>query len=404
MASENQDSSSGRLLAVTGMGMASSLGTDTRNACAAARAGIVRIQSVQLDPDVDEEFDPVVVGCHSMSPLTDGYTGVARLLRIGAFALKDLLSSVDRGASRLPTRLGIVVNLASNYYEHQGEKRVHEEMAGISHGDGSESLEESSEDMTSSPQESDTKLIDCLLEDAGIPVERARAQIIRLDQTGAVTAIETARRWLTSRTVDACIVGGIDTYAEETTLENLAALGLLKSTKSPIGLMPGEGAAFLLLEPQDVALRRGSPIHALIGPAVEAVDLIHRFAGKPPDGRTLCNVMVNALAGQSETELTFIGSLNGDNFRATEWGTALLLLQTQGITPADEIFPATYFGELGAAYGFAAICLAARSYARGYGTAGASLMWAAADSGARAALVLSRGTYTETSLGGQVIA
>jgi len=61
----------------------------------------------------------------------------------------------------------------------------------------------------------------------------------------------------------------------------------------------------------------------------------------------------------------------------------------RALADAPLLIPAQWFGELGAATGPAAVCMAAQAYARGYGPASVGLVWLADDSGARGAFAVS---------------
>lgn len=372
-------------MAVTALGLASSLSFDAVSSCAAARAGLVRATMVSLDPDLDEHFEPQIVSCHTLRSTTEGFTGQARLLRIGAFALRDLMDSWQNVSSALPSRLGMIVNLPSNYYEEQ-ERRQDEQQRAEEDGLDGPVNDAPSPD---AHDEHDTSFVDALIALADVSVAPKHKHVTRHDQAGFASALATAREWLDAGRIDACIVGGVDSLADDVMLDRCARLGVLKTNVSPVGFMPGEGAAFVLVQNPEYAARTKVPIQAMLGAVKCERDPTHRFSEKPADGSVLAHVVAAVAQGTDATPKAFYCGLNGDTLRATDWGVALVRLRRLGIVPSHEVLLATTFGELGAAYGFVAICAIARSFARTYARSNTCVLWAASDSGLKAALAVS---------------
>ncbi|MGC3997783.1 MAG: hypothetical protein QM767_09940 [Anaeromyxobacter sp.] len=82
-----------------------------------------------------------------------------------------------------------------------------------------------------------------------------------------------------------------------------------------------------------------------------------------------------------------IGSLNGDGWRAREWGLALTRLPAH-VRETPLLLPATSLGELGTAFPLTAAVLAHRAIARRYAGGGSVLVWAGGDDGAKGALIV----------------
>src|SRR5438105_8639026 len=66
--------------------------------------------------------------------------------------------------------------------------------------------------------------------------------------TGFAEALAVAVRELQRNDVDLALVGGIDSLVDEPSLKWLKLTGRLKGEANPIGLEPGESAAFLAVE------------------------------------------------------------------------------------------------------------------------------------------------------------
>ena len=81
-------------LAVTGMGMVTSVGRTAGAACAAIRAGISRPRGMASFTVLDDETqEPLTVTGHPVRGYTEGFTGAALWLRLAGGAVEDLLGS-----------------------------------------------------------------------------------------------------------------------------------------------------------------------------------------------------------------------------------------------------------------------------------------------------------------------
>jgi len=214
-----------------------------------------------------------------------------------------------------------------------------------------------------------------------------------------VRALADALTLLRERRLNACIIGGVDSYLEPELLRTLHQLRILKVPDQPVGIMPGEAAAFILLERYEHAVRRGAAVEALIGAPGLGTEDSHRFSGKPPHGQALHEAIHQTLQRHHEPTDTIgwlMGSLNGDTWKAREWGHVLTRLP-QELTSARIWSPAESFGELGAATAAVSVCNAVRAFQRGYAKTRHILVWASNEDGGKGALIVSecpRSTHT----------
>ncbi|NTX08784.1 hypothetical protein [Myxococcus sp. CA040A] len=370
-------------LAVTALGAVSPLGWDAPSSCAAARAGLLRIAPlddyVGRDPDTGNAES---VRGHTVAGCTEGFTGNGRLLRLGAVAMSDLRRSCPEEDWR---QTGLVLNLPSGLPLQAAAKA-----SGLQPSLDSEAEEESEPDTLEAlrPQQ-EQLLLTRLTRLADVPVPAGHWRVTRGDQAGFLHALAAATQLLAKRAVSRCIVGGIDSYVDRPVVEALDSLRLLKTPSRPQGVLPGECATFLLVEPLALARRRGARIDCVLGAHALRREPHDRFAGRPWNGEALaeaCAQVWQALpAAQQPGRL--IGNLTGDERRAYDWGCALSRLMGRGL-PSE--LPAwntgICFGEIGAATAPMAITMAARAFARGYGGTRSILVWLASDSGERGAL------------------
>ncbi len=354
-------------IVVTGIGMISAVGDGVVTGCAASRAGLRRISSledVRLWDEDTKEMEPV--RAHSIPWVTEGFSGMGRLVSLSTEAFLDLhretgLTSWDG--------LGLYLALPHDFYRRQMAERglmraLHEERR----------------------EEYQRRFLPTLLGTVGM-AGRPRFQQLLFGEVGFVQGLQLAMKELEMGRLERCIVGGVDSLVETETLEALHALGLLKGPSNPVGFLPGEAAAFVLLERRDSAVRRDARISALIeAPSLEA-ESSHRLSDTHPQGLALSNCIQKTMEGlhdQGRRTGHMVGLLNGDPFRAADWGHALVRLRAAGyLSEVSEWYPALSVGECGAASGPVSVCLVTRGFARGYVGSEDVLVWMAGDDGGR---------------------
>lgn len=218
-------------------------------------------------------------------------------------------------------------------------------------------------------------------------------QRVLFGEAGLLQALRDSAELLSTGIVERCIVGAVDSLVEPREAWVLWRLGLLRTPANPVGVLPGEAATFVMLERPGAAARRGARIHAMLEAPVSQQEPHHRRSGRPALGRALSQSVsgtLDALADRGAHTGLVVGALNGDAYRAQDWGHALVHLRSLQ-RPVGEVplwLPAASFGELGAATGLAGLCMAVRGFARGYCRTGQVLVWTAGDDGARGAFYL----------------
>ena len=366
-------------LTVTGVGLACSLGLRADDACAAAHAGLTRPTPMPgldvLDPAANEGTDLPV---HAAPLVVDGFVGMTRLARLGTAALADLARTTD-----IPDdgRTGLCVVLPSQYH-----LRAYEDWA-LTQEDSEGVVDP--ENRTSDLRTADLKayLLPTLKRYAGMSLHPSDGVALFEDEAGFATLLRIARRALEGGAIRRCLVGGLDSKLDPETIHALGHAGVLLSPENAGGAMPGEAAAFLLVERAEGNGRDRSDSGALasIGGIAQAEDaaLTPDREGRPA-GVALSTCLAatrSALAAAPETVYT---GLNGTPHRAFDWGCARVRLEADDLGfDAAEVHPATSVGDVGAATGPVAVCLAAHARQRGW-TDRPAVVWLASDSGPRA--------------------
>ncbi|MBJ6759812.1 TIGR02270 family protein [Myxococcaceae bacterium JPH2] len=377
-------------LAVTALGMVSSIGGDVVSSCAASRAGILRITELDTLQQWDAESEQMQPAKgHTASTLTRGFLGMGRLARLGAAALEDLTTS---SGEKEWAQTGLFIALPSSFYLSAHEQRVTEQ-ASREPGAAQEAIPLDSGAAEIRRLQYEQMLVPVLLRQSRLAIPHDHCRLFFGDQLGFIRALRAAEDALARGTLNRCIVGGIDSLVEPLTLEALDNLQLLRSPTQPAKMLPGEGAAFVLVEKRRTAEKRGATIHAWLGGAREARDDTNRLAGSPWVGRALAEVLQASIGEASlahEPPGWVVGDLNGDERRAQDWGFALVRMKgTHDLGELPHWHVAESFGALGAATGPAAVCMVARALARCYAHSPRCVVWLAADDGFKGALNIS---------------
>lgn len=196
-----------------------------------------------------------------------------------------------------------------------------------------------------------------------------------------------------------CIVGGADSYQDQNTLTWLDGTGRLKSNRNRYGFIPGEAAAVLLLESRAHAETRGANIFAMIRGLGKGLEKNPVGADRPSSGEGLAQA-IRAAIGGAENPLAIewvAGDLNGESYRAREWGLGQVMLQRNFREVKHTWHPADSLGDVGAASGAVLVSLAARALEKGYAPAEKCLIFAGSDDGSRGALLLQRNQTQQTN-------
>jgi 3-oxoacyl-[acyl-carrier-protein] synthase-1 len=361
----------GGRLAITGLGMATSLG-DAVTACAAARAGLVRPRPLPFFAGMDGE-EPAVVAGHPC-PDVMGFEGFARLCYLTRLALEDLLTRwTPRDVP--PSRIAVLINLPTS--DERPLLLDHLVRVG-----------------NSTPGAREADVFVCMLRPL-LPtaLQGASLHVIHGGRAGGAAALLLAETLLGSRQAELCVIGGVDSYLDGPTLEWLEATRRLKTPERPTGLAPGEGAAFLAVERASPSRERREAPLALLGP-LTMLDEDAEEEENPSIGevlaRALCDVLERNPERDQEVQV-LLHDLNGQDRRALEWGHALLR-SSQSFPHLRQMtrwLPAVSFGDVGCATATFLVCVAVRALARGYAL-GRQLLLSCGDEdeGVRAALLI----------------
>ncbi|MCY1032246.1 hypothetical protein OV207_12320 [Corallococcus sp. BB11-1] len=229
-----------------------------------------------------------------------------------------------------------------------------------------------------------------LLELTGLPIPLARVRSFPDGHVGVTAAMELASRLLEGGQSRRCLIVAVDSYLEPDTLDWLVRHNRLKCGDNPVGLMPGEAGAALLLETAHGAAERRGHVDAWVqGIAVADTSRPRDAEGARRDGILLADLLSSILPTTAPFQGDLIVDLNGEEWRAREFGGALARLG-RTMSEARVVLPALCLGEVGAASGGVGVCVAARAFARGPAKAHERIVLSVAESGRLAVIRLVR--------------
>lgn len=363
MASEGNNSA----IVITGIGMMTAVGHRSRQAFTSLRAGIARFvefpgyEPVVRDPAVHFP-EPLIAA--PVSGITDRMAGTERLLALGVPALREALADARLSPS----------NLASTALLVAGSQRPN----GIA----------------------DSRAATIVTPRLALRVSAnpfASQQFFANGSAGFLLALQQAIKLLREEKAVHCAVGGVDSWLDIETLQWLDDCRRLKSNGNPDGFIPGEAAAFLVVELKAEAERR---MKAPYGEC-DIVAVGHEKNAAAEEGVCTGEALSECLSGvladlknRGIRPAFVFCDMNGESFRAKEWGYALARLPSLGEAGPRIMHPADCIGDVGAAMGCLLTGMAALEDSPPDASPKACLVWCSSDGGERGATAIIKGQNT----------
>lgn len=350
-------------IAVAATGLVTAVGLDTATSCAAIRAGLTRAAPVAgcdvLDPD-SQTMVPAIG--HAVWGLTAGAAPPARWLTLATHALGDLCRRADlppfSDAEFWQATALLIVGppLDDERFFHCKSCQ-------------SEAIQES--------------YVQPLLRSLGRPFLQEYVHTIFAGRTGAARAIRAAGELLAEPAIARVIVVAADSLLDGYSLAWFQQYRRLKAAEQPTGLMPGEAGAALML------LRSGA--RCTIVASFDDEEDGEPLADGRQHGRALARVWGSALRAIDSRQAfsgDLIVDLNGESWRAYEFGTAMSQLETVRLGNCRTVMPAQAIGDIGAASALTGVVLAFTAFERRYAAADTAVVLSASSSGRVGAITL----------------
>lgn len=326
-------------LTLSGLGAVTSVGWTATAAAAAIRADISRpteiLEFEVYDPDT-ADLMPVIA--HPVAGLTDGFVLFGRWLRLARVAVEDLLRTTGD-----PPGLWDGADLV------------------LATAEPDEAIFLSAAAATLPAIREAVGL--ALIEDLRLPIRQNQVEVIAAGRIAPALAIEHAQRRIAAGSPRVLVVV-VDSLLDPLLLESLAGEHRLKDSDHATGFSPGEAAVALLVEPRASVTRRSGTVLAELGAvrarATPSADPRKEHRAGKGMSDTLLEALDAAGVGLFTGDLYI--DLNGQEWRAQQWGTALVRLQ--GRFDGNVQIPSLSVGDVGAVSGALGVMLAIRSFAR----------------------------------------
>jgi 3-oxoacyl-[acyl-carrier-protein] synthase-1 len=230
--------------------------------------------------------------------------------------------------------------------------------------------------------------------DAQQPRRFARTTSFELGHAAGYLALAAARAGCARGAFDVCVVAGADSYLSPETLEWVEACDQLHGSgplNNAWGFIPGEGAGAVLLGAPMVGHRLGLPplgILRAIGVGTET-KLIKTDTVCIGEGLTQAfRAALDGLLPGERVDDVYC-DMNGEPFRADEFGFAALRTGEHFRAASDFVAPADCWGDVGAASAPLHLALAAIAQRKHYAKGPLAMTWGSSESGERGAALLS---------------
>lgn len=226
------------------------------------------------------------------------------------------------------------------------------------------------------------------------------SQVLPYGNAAVFSGLLKARDLLRRGSVRWCVVGGVDSFLNTADLNRFEHGWRLNREGEAQGLVPGEGAAFVVVTTTDhIGDRPPLGIIAGVGIAEEVADTTVLSDGHPT-GKGLQLALAAAVsdAGIHESEIGLrVSDLNGERYGAFD---SMLAVSRFYRTNRDGLpiwHPAESFGETGAAVGALLLVIALDGISRAYAPASTVMCEVSSEAGLRGACLL-RGVTLDVPL------
>jgi 3-oxoacyl-[acyl-carrier-protein] synthase I len=228
---------------------------------------------------------------------------------------------------------------------------------------------------------------------ADLVLDELASQTFPRGRAAGLLALEAALNAIGHDPSRPVVVGGVDTFLDLRLLAQLGAEGRVLGPRVMDGFIPGEGAAFLLLE----SGTKAAPASVTIQAAASSEDPGNRYGTAPGRGEGLAQALTrlrSALPASLEPIRATFAGLNGESLDAKLWGVAQLRHGDLFDSAMTLEHPASCFGDTGAASGVILTVVAATAVAARH-RLGPALVWAASDSAERGCAIVDASSITQ---------
>jgi len=215
---------------------------------------------------------------------------------------------------------------------------------------------------------------------------------VQTGSTGVYLLVERAMEKIRAGDINFCIVAAVDSFLLNDRLELYDQHWRIKSDRNPAGFIPGEAAAVFLIEAEQFARGRNADILFRIDGVGGGQESNPITGDKTSTAKGLTDA-IRSLAIVTNRDSAWqwvLSDLNGERYKAYEWGVALPRLN-QYITSNHEFSHiADTIGDVGAAMAAVQLGCVSEAFKRKYAPAVTALLFAGNDAGKRYAMSVSQ--------------
>lgn len=215
---------------------------------------------------------------------------------------------------------------------------------------------------------------------------------IQTGSTGVYALVERAIKKMQAGEMSFCIIAAVDSYLLNERLDLYDQNWRLKTDRNPAGFIPGEAGAVFLLETEEFAQQRKARSLLRID-GVQAGQELNPVTGeKTSTGGGLTDA-IHTLAessGNGQPWSWVLSDLNGERYKAFEWGVVLPRLNKLFTNDHQFSHMADVIGDVGAAMAAVQIGYISKAFERGFAPASSALLFAGNDVGKRYAMTVSQ--------------
>lgn len=349
---------------IIGLGASTPIGRTIWTSAAAARAGICGFYEHPFM--IDTAGEPMRV---ARAPWLDvSITGADRFCALLFPALDEALLSINHVVSESSVKLGLVLALPP---PRPGQ-----------------------------PQELSEAILTAVKARYGEAFIHVRH--FPVGHAGGHLGLDEANKQFSARALDACLVAGVDSYLEPETLEWLEECDQIHGAgplNNAWGFIPGEAAGAVLMATEDFVWRhRLSTLGEVLSVGIgHETKLIKTDAVCIGEGLTQAFRGALAVLKPGELIHNVFCDMNGEKYRADEYGFSTLRTKQHFRSASDFVAYADCWGDVGAAGVPLHMAAAVISHKKRYCKGLLSFIWASSESGERGATVIRVKEMTEVA-------
>ncbi len=246
--------------------------------------------------------------------------------------------------------------------------------------------------------EHDIQTVKNKLHQLSLPIKFKSIELFPKGHAAGLTALNIAAGRIKDGQSEMCIVLGVDSYSDFETLEWLDNNRQLANAYNRGAFFPGEGAGAVVIAATKMLSRYKLDSLAIIRKLAMATETkrIKTDTLCLGEGLTECvKEVVKSLRLPEQAIDGIICDINGERYRAEEWGFVILRCADAFVNPTAYDLPATYWGDVGAASGPLFLGLAVTAGKGEWAKGNRYMIWTSSESGHRAAILLELNLETE---------